>query len=1040
LHIWSRLFAHLHLHSYFSFLEALDSPAALVQAAAEQGIPALALTDHLSLSGAVEFYVACKKTGIKPILGLELDLSLPQRLLSSRTRATQGPLIVLAQNHNGWSNLCRLSSAILTEDENACTVELLQKNNSDLICLTGGVRSLIHRFSAAGDDTSVVAILTELKEIFRDRLYVEIPPSTAQQTASQPLLLQTADRLKVPLAAAHNIYYLDPRKEQLQRTLTAIRLNMPRTSVPAETCAPPGSFWMSPNEFSVHYRNLQPALAGLTEIVERCNLDLALGKTHFPVLNFEDGQTALEVLRKKALEGAKKLYGELSDPLSNRIDQELAVIAERGYEPIFLIVEEIMAFTRKTGIPTSSRGSAASSLVAHCLGITSPDPLRLNLYFERFLNPARTTPPDIDTDICSRGRETVIEHVFDQYGRERVAMVATINRFRPRSALGEAAKAHGLKPSEIRSLTQNLPHHYFGAHRSERDHPFDEISRKYQQPRDQAIFADAAALLDLPRHLSVHAGGLVISPGPMIDRVPVQSSGVKGTLITQFDLSSIEHMGLVKIDLLGIRGLTVLGDVAGQIYSWQRKDYHNPLDVLETIPEQDPATADLVASGKTVGCFQIESPGMRATLMDIRARNIPDIIAALALFRPGPLKGGLRDAFVRRHKGLEPVQHIHPALGPLLTETYGVILYQEQVLRIAHELGGLSLAESDLLRRAMSHFDPGKEMQKLKGKFIAGAGERHGVPLDTAEQIWQLMASFAGYGFPKAHAASYAVVAWRAAWCKAHFPAEFLAAVLANWGGYYSQQVYLSEARRLKLTLRPPHINHSGAEFKAAYPQGEPVLYMGLDQVRGLTRRTQQQIIRNRPFYSLNDFILRADPRLQEAENLVKVGALEGLGAIPALLSALEKGIWRSGQPSLFSLTPNDFSGEDWSLTQKLDAQIELLGIGVDAHPLERYQQQIQAAGVVSTLQAVERIGQPVRVAGIRQSIHRSRTAHGEVMAFLSIEDQEGMLDLVVFPGVYRRFRHVFSSQIPFIVEGVVELDEDHTEPYLLVQKVEPLR
>ncbi|MEN4098859.1 MAG: DNA polymerase III subunit alpha, partial [Anaerolineaceae bacterium] len=907
------------------------------------------------------------------------------------------------------------------------------------ICLTGGARSLLDRMAKAGDQETSAALLSALDEIFHARLYVEISPDVAQQAAAQPILLEIATQLKLPLAASHNIYYLDLAKEQLLRTVAAIRLNKPRNTISGEETAPPGSHWLPPNVFRSYYRELEPALAGVAEIIQRCNLDLGLGKRYFPALAFGGDQSAHDVLQQEAWDGAKRLYGEISPVVRDRLTYELKVIAERGYEPIFLIVAETLAYARKIGVPTSSRGSAASSLVAHCLGITSPDPLALNLYFERFLNPARSTPPDIDTDICSRGRDAVIEHVFDQYGRDRVAMVATVNRFRPRSALGDAAKAYGLSSAEIRTLTQALPPHYFGASRSERGDPFGEIAQKYQQPLYKALFSDATALLNLPRHLSVHAGGLVISPGPMTDRVPIQRSGSKGTMITQFDLPSIEQMGLVKIDLLGIRGLTVLGDVATQIYSWQRKDYQNMLDVLEHIPEQDALTAELVENGRTIGCFQIESPGMRATLMDIGARSIADIIAALALFRPGPLKGGLRDAFIRRHKGDEPVQHLHPALASLLDETYGVILYQEQVLRIAHDLAGFSLAESDLLRRAMSHFDPGKEMQKLKEKFITEAGQKRNVPFEIAEHIWELMASFAGYGFPKAHAASYAVVAWRAAWCKAHFPAEFLAAVLANWGGYYSQSVYLSEARRLKLPLRPPHINHSNSEFSVAYPRGEPVLYMGLDQVRNLSRHTQQHILQHRPFSSLADFILRADPRPQEVENLIKVGGLDGFGPIPLLLTALNRGIWRSRQPSLFSSQPEDSHAEDWALSEKLAAQIEILGIGVEAHPLEPFQDGLRVANVVPTLHAIAHIGKTIRVAGVRQSIHRSRTSTGEWMAFISIEDQEGMLDLVVFPGAYRRYRNVLSSSAPFIAEGVVELDEARSEPYLRVERVELL-
>ncbi len=678
--------------------------------------------------------------------------------------------------------------------------------------------------------------------------------------------------------------------------------------------------------------------------------------------------------------------------------------------------------------------------MAYCLGITSPDPIRHNLYFERFLNPARSTPPDIDTDLCSRRRDEVIQHVFERFGPERVAMVGTINRFRPRSALGEVAKAHGLSPTEVRSLTQHLPGHFYFLMRAGQDSEsvFEEVSRRHPSPQYQAIVADATALLGLPRHLSVHAGGLVVSPGPITDYLPVQRSGSKGVIITQLDLEAVEQMGLVKIDLLGIRGLTVMGDVAGLIYSWRRREFAGPLDVLEAIPLDDPETSQLVQTGQTIGCFQIESPGMRATLKEIHARSVEDVIRALALYRPGPLKGGLRDAFVRRHNGQEAVTHLHPALERLLEETYGVILYQEQVLRIAHDLAGLSLADADLLRRAMSHFDPGQQMQALKARFITGAIEHSAMPAETAEKVWGLMAAFAGYGFPKAHAASYALVAWRSAWCKAHFPAEFLAAVLANWGGYYSQRVYLSEARRLGLPVRPPHINHSQPQFSVAYPQGEAALFMGLDQVRELTRRTQARILQQRPFHSWDDFLARADPRPLEAENLIQVGALAGLGTIPYLLKRLEHTAGRPGQLPLFDWAPGGAllsAEDDWSLGEKVAAQEMLLGVSVDAHPLELCAAAIAASGAVTTIEAASRIGQPVRVAGVRQSWHRNRTARGEMMAFLTLEDWKAP-DVVVFPSVYLHARSELGASGPLLVEGVVEMDENRAEPLLRAEKV----
>jgi DNA polymerase III alpha subunit len=429
----------------------------------------------------------------------------------------------------------------------------------------------------------------------------------------------------------------------------------------------------------------------------------------------------------------------------------------------------------------------------------------------------------------------------------------------------------------------------------------------------------------------MHPGGVIVAPGALTDLVPVMNSGGKGVVITQLDLDSVEALGLVKIDLLGIRGLTVVGDVAEFVQQSQSEQYATPLSVLDSTPSTDEATSNRVEKGETIGCFQIESPGMRATLREIHARTEDDIMAALALYRPGPLTGGLKDAFVRRFKGEEPVRHLHPALAPLLDETFGVILYQEQVLRIANELAGFSLAEADLLRRAMSHFDPGKKMQELQRKFVSEVQGRSGIPIETGERIWEMMAAFAGYGFPKAHAASYARIGWRSAWCKQYFPAEFMAAVLANWGGYYSQRVYLSEARRLGLKVRPPHVNYSRHQFSVQrmIDSAERALFMGLGQVKELTQRTIQRIIQHAPFTSLDDFLSRVDPRNLEAEHLAKIGALDGFGKIPAILKRLRTGGWQRDQMSLFAWS--DTSEADWTLQQKVDAQLEILGASLEA-------------------------------------------------------------------------------------------------------------
>jgi DNA polymerase-3 subunit alpha len=1012
------MFCHLAAHSYYSLLEGLCSPAELAAAAAAAGMPALGLTDHHLLTGAVEFWQACLRDGIKPVLGLELEMAWPDG---------RGKLRLLAAGAQGWANLCRLSSAAmhLAEDGGWVGPELLDHHAQDLLALV----------DQAGEQDRR---LESLRDIFPGRIYAALKAPVLADLEDARRLARSAARLSIPCAAVHPVYYLRPDQAGLQKTVSAIRLNTLVGAVPPEETAPPGAYFLSESEMKARYGEFHGALEITVEIAQRCQAELPVGKPHYPKLSLPGAVSEAVYLRSRAETGAKRLYGQITPAVRARLDHELNTIAQRGYEPIFLIVDELLTYARREGIPTASRGSASSSLVAHCLGITTPDPLALDLYFERFLNPARSKPPDIDTDICSRGRERVIQHAFDTYGADRVAMVATITHFRPKSALADLGKARGLEPALIRELSNGLPHSFWAKREAEEGantdtSPFAELAKNY--PQLQSVLMEAEKLLKLPRHLSVHPGGLVVAPGEMTELVSVMRSGNKGVTITQMDLESVEALGLVKIDLLGIRGLTVMGDVAQAIHSWRRSEFKGSLEVLEQISEEDEETADAVEHGQTIGCFQIESPGMRGVLKEIHARTVEDILVALALYRPGPLQGGLKDAFVRRFKGEEAIQHIHPALAPLLGDTYGVVLYQEQVLRIANQLAGFSLAEADLLRRAMSHFDPGKQMQVLESKFVAGAEAKSGVPAETAKRIWELMAAFAGYGFPKAHAASYAVVGWRSAWCKTHFPAEFMSAVLANWGGYYSQRVYLSEARRLGLKVYPPNVNHARRQFSVAYPGGEPVLYMGMDQVRDLTGRTQERIMRGRPFVSLDDFLARADPRRQEAENLALAGALDGFGCIPTLLRRVREGGWRAGQMSLFGTQACD--EEDWTLEQKVSAQEQVLGIGVDAHPLELASERIARAGVTSTVEAAGKPGKRVRLAVVRQSSHRSRTARGESMMFITFEDLEGMIDGVVFPDVYRRVKDLLSGGRPLLVSGMVEMDAERGEPLLRVERVD---
>ncbi|MEP7359315.1 MAG: PHP domain-containing protein, partial [Anaerolineales bacterium] len=552
-------FTHLHVHSYFSFLEGLASPKELAQAAAAAGQAALALTDSHGLTGAIEFYDACQSAGVRPIIGAELTIAPPPQSLDTQP----GSLVLLAMDLDGWASLCRLSTAALTTPERDPTrglpYDLLAAENRSLICLTGGYRGTAARL--VGDQPqAALSWLNGLRDIFGDRLYVELTPGWDGRTPGDSLanqqLAALARQAALPLVATNDVHTLDASRADLQRVVTAMRLVQPLSQLAPEAAAPPGTHLATEAEMQAAFAAFPGAVAATAEVAARCRLELPLGVPHYPEIPLPDGQTAAEALGERARAGALRLYGEMTPELSARLAHELDVIGARGYSALFLIMSEILAFARRTGVPTASRGSASSSLVAHCLDITTPDPIRLNLYFERFLNPARASPPDIDTDLCSRRRDGVIRHVYETYGPERVAMVCTIQRFRERSALRETAKAHGLPSAEIKRLADALPYRYWGPPGAEaprpapatagRDDPLQSgpyalLAEQNPAPHFRRIFLDASRLLKIPRHLSVHPGGVVIAPGPMTDLAPRQLAS-KGMIVTQLDLASIARL------------------------------------------------------------------------------------------------------------------------------------------------------------------------------------------------------------------------------------------------------------------------------------------------------------------------------------------------------------------------------------------------------------------------------------------------------------------------------------------------------------------
>jgi DNA-directed DNA polymerase III PolC len=974
----------LHVHSKWSLLDGVPSIAELVDHAQSAALPSLALTDTDGLYGAVEFVSRCQKADLQPIIGTQLSLE------------TDHNLILLAQNQVGYGNLCRLVTLLQGQPDRehalarGLPLSALPTHTDGLIALCAGPNA------------------SALLDIFpRDCLFLEMT-DPAQAPSLQPL----ADQLDLQLVATHPIHYLTPDDARRYRVLRAMREGVQLGDLPQ---LPDLSF---PSQETMHQRfaDHPTALENTVRIAEACQFDLLLGQFHFPTLDLPSGQTPGQALWDQAIAGATDRYGELTPDLEARLRREIDVIDGLGYAPYFLVVADIVRFAHERGVPVSPRGSASSSVVAYCIGIHDVDPIAHNLYFERFLSMERADPPDIDLDLCSRRRDEVIDYVYQTYGADHVAMICTYATMRARSALREVGKVYGLPETRIDQLAKEMPRYWHPRAARHARQALTEMEERLTDPIEREVVAMSLALDGTPHHLSIHPGGIVISPGPITDLVPLQHA-TKGLLITQYDMKSIEKLGLVKIDLLGISALTVVADCVEAVQEQE------PGFTVESISPDDPATADTLATSRTIGCFQVESPGMRLTLRELAARNENDLIVALALYRPGPLTGGLKDAFILRHLGNEEPSYLHPALEPILEETYGVILYQEQVLRIAHEVAGFTLGEADLLRRAMSKHHLSHEMDRLKAKFVEDAQIEGGFDQPTAEQIWDQMAAFAGYGFPKAHAAGYARVAYRMAYLKTHYPAPYMAARLAVWGGYYRSRVYMAEARHLGLKVNPPHINHSGKAFTLD-PDGE-TLWMGLRTVRELTRVTTKAIIEERPFASLEDFLVRTHPQYGETVNLVKAGAMSGLGNKNGMLATLERQRWHGRHTPQLGLRlsvpdpdlrqPSTAEGAEW--------EQEVLGKLVSVHPLELVDDALAAHDIIPSAQLDDCQGQDVTVAGVRLASQRFR-AHGEEpMRLVDMEDRSGIYQVLWRGPALKRYERELSTREPVLIRCRVSAD-----------------
>jgi len=973
--------AHLHVHSHYTLLGGTASVQALAQRAASEGMTHLALTDTMALYGQVAFARACTAGGVQPIVGMMIRLQHPTTLQLTAQTVPWGEMVLLAQNPQGYRSLTRLSSYVQGSAEREQRLQaglpwsVLAETSAGLIAIDGGRRGWAARLLRAGADKAAARYVGMLAGLFDDRVYLGLELQPSMPAGLPAGLVKQSERFGVPLLAVQPVYMMEAQQRQQLRLLAAIRENAPLSQLhpaclPDEGDAGVEHHWLGPEAMAERYRDFPQALAQIAEVTARCGPSLPDGHPVWPAIDLPAGQSPETELAGQAKAGMARRYGpQPAEAIIHRLQKELDVIGQHGYAPLFLLVADIVRFAHQQDIPVSTRGSVANSLVAYCVGITSVDPVQHQLLFERFLSPARLDAPDIDLDFCSRRRDEVLAYLRQHYGADRMALVSALNTFRPKSAVREVGKAYGLNEEAIRTLARRFRQRRHPDPRQRHTQTLAEMLADLDDPLLREVLTAAHGLLRQPHHLSVHAGGVVIAPGPLTDWLPLQWTP-KGFAVTQYDHRDIEAIGLPKIDLLGVRALTVLADTAQLV-----RQHHDAEFRLSHIPAEDAATATTLQQGETIGVFQCESVGARRTLRQLRAASVAELAIANAFFKPGPATGGMAQSFVRRCRGEEPVRYLHPALQPILENTKGVLIFQEQILRVATEIAGLSWQQADHIRRGMSKFKP-EEMATIAEQFVAGCQRQPpqgpGLNQAQAQRLWAQVLAFAGYGFNQGHATAYAAVSYRSAYLKTHYAAAFFCARLTGHGGFHHPAIYMAEARRLGIAVRGPHINHSHRRFSLDWErQGEgtprPVLWMGLGQVRELRRQSIQAILQEREqaaFGGVRDLLQRLPLQRQEITHLIQCGALDGLGPHRAAMLAQVEAWAIAGDARQLAFDFVVAVPPSVGLHQRLQWELALLGYPVSAHPLALVADEI---GDCLPLAAVmTRPGSRVVTAGVR--------------------------------------------------------------------------
>ncbi len=1058
-------FVHLHLHTEYSLVDGMVRIKPLVRAVAEAGMPAVAVTDQSNLFAMVKFYRAAMAAGVKPIIGVDMWLRNPEQ------PARPWRLLLLCKNRAGYRNLTELvSRSYLEGQHNAVPMverDWLQGHSDGLIALSGGREGDVGEALLAADTELATQRLRFWLQLFPDHYYLEVQRSGHEGEEDYlHAAVALASERGVPLVATNEVHFIQADDFEAHEVRVCIHDGRTLDDPRRPRRHSEQQYLRTPQEMQALFADLPEALENSVEIAKRCNLELTFGKNYLPEFPVPDGLTMDEYFRAQAREGLEQRLAALFDPASaqfpalrkpydERLESELEVIISMGFPGYFLIVADFIRWAKHNGVPVGpGRGSGAGSLVAYALTITDLDPLKYELLFERFLNPERVSMPDFDVDFCMEGRDRVIEYVAEYYGREKVSQIITYGSMAAKAVVRDVGRVLGQPYGFVDRIAKLIPFE-LGMTLEKALQQEEALQELYDQDEEvRAILDMARSLEGLSRNAGKHAGGVVISPTKLTDFTPVYCEQGGVNVVSQFDKDDVEAVGLVKFDFLGLRTLTVI-DWALQTVNAQRgQQGKQPLDI-SAIPLDDRAAFELLKRFQTTAVFQLESRGMKYLIKRLQPDCFEDIIALVALFRPGPLQSGMVDDFINRKHGRAKVEYPHPDIEHILKPTYGVILYQEQVMQIAQVLAGYTLGGADLLRRAMGKKKPA-EMAKQRAIFTEGAQAR-GVDEKIATYIFDLMEKFAGYGFNKSHSAAYALVSYQTAWLKAHYPAPFMAAVLsADMDNTDKVVILIEECRHLQLEVVPPDINRSGYAFTV---EGDSTVVYGLGAIKGAGEGAIEVMIRERlangPYASLVDLCRRVDSRKvtrRVYEALIRAGALDGLGdnraslmhQLPEALKSAEQHLRDSaaGQTDLFGnvIAPAAHpAGSDgvtvaqWDEQTRLAGEKETLGLYLTGHPIERYLEELShiiSAPLAELSEETPPAGgqrgkeKSVVIAGLVVELRTRPTQSGGRMAFVTLDDRSARMEIRIFSRVFEQYRALLANDKVLVVQGTLVFDD----------------